>query len=186
MSFAVPQAPQGAPSGFPRFIPRRAAASIAAGVLVFAAAWQVPDAASAGNPPAKATAKPPTPAKPAATKPAAAAKPAATPAPAKGAPTLEEARRFLETANARLLELNYRQQLAEWVQSTYITENAGRMASDAREATIAAVTGLAAEARRFEPLALPPDLARQLRLIKLSLNLPAPSDPAKRSQLSRI
>ena len=37
---------------------------------------------------------------------------------------------------------------------------------------------------RYESLALPPDLARQLRLIKLSLNLPAPADPRTRSELT--
>jgi len=111
-----------------------------------------------------------------------AARPAAKPAP----PSLEAARRFVEQANARLLDLNNRQQRAEWTQSTYITDDTERMAADAREATIAATTALAAEARRFESLALPADLARQLRLIKLSLNLPAPADPAKRSELTRI
>ncbi len=115
---------------------------------------------------------------------------AGTPAPgpaAKSAPaTVQEARGFLEQANARLLDLNNRQQRAEWVQSTYITDDTERMAADAREAIIAATTALAVEARRYEHLALPPDLARQLRLIKLSLNLPAPADPAKRSELTRI
>ncbi|HUD72994.1 MAG TPA: M2 family metallopeptidase, partial [Dongiaceae bacterium] len=120
--------------------------------------------------------------KPAAHPGAPAARPAAKPAPA----TLDQARRFIEQANARLLDLNNRQQRAEWVQSTFITDDTERMAADAREATIAATTALAGEARRFESLALPADLARQLRLIKLSLSLPAPADPAKRSELTRI
>jgi peptidyl-dipeptidase A len=119
--------------------------------------------------------------------PPAAAPAAKAPAPSKAAaPTLEEARRFLEAANARLLDLNNRQQRAEWVQSTFITDDTERMAAEARETVIAAVTELAQGARRFDRLTLPPDLARQMKLIKLSLTLPAPADPALRSELTQI
>jgi len=111
---------------------------------------------------------------------------ATTPTPPQGKPTVEEARRFVDDANARLRALRDRQQRAEWVQATYITDDTEAIASDAREATIAATTELAQAARRFESLTLPPDVARQLRLIKLSLDLPAPSDPPLRSELSQI
>jgi len=107
-------------------------------------------------------------------------------APPAGQPTLEEARRFVEEANTRLLALNDRQQRAEWVQATYITDDTETIAAEAREAGIAATTEMALAARRFDSLALPPDVARQLRLIKLSLVLPAPADPALRSELTQI
>jgi peptidyl-dipeptidase A len=103
-----------------------------------------------------------------------------------GRPTVEGARRFAEEANARLLALNIRQQQAEWVQATYITDDTEAIAAVMREETIAATTELALAARRFDSLTLPPDVARQLRLIKLSLDLPAPSDPPLRSELSQI
>src|SRR5262245_3558633 len=117
---------------------------------------------------------------------AAPAQPAKAPAAKGAAPTVEEARRFLETANARMLDLNNRQQRAEWVQSNFITDDTERMAAEARETVIAAVTELAQGARRFDGLALPADLARQMKLIKLSLALPAPADPALRGELTQI
>jgi len=107
-------------------------------------------------------------------------------APPAAKPTIEDARRFVTEANTRLLDLNHRQQRAEWVQSTFITDDTEAMAAEAREAVIAATTELALAARRFDALPLPPDLARQLRLIKLSLTLPAPSDPALRAELTLI
>ena len=152
-------APEQAPRGAGKTIPPAAPLALAGALLLGAAA-------ALGAAPAVAPA----------------AKTAVTPEP----PTVEEARRFVDQANARLLDLSNRQQRAEWVQSTYITDDTERMAADAREATIAATTELAVEARRFESLRLPPDIDRQLRLIKRSLSLPAPGDPAKRSELTRI
>jgi peptidyl-dipeptidase A len=108
------------------------------------------------------------------------------PAPAAGKPTVEEARAFIEAAEKRMLDLGNRQNRATWVQSNFITDDTERMAAEANDATIAATTELAVASRRFEGLALPPDMARKLKLIKLSLTLPAPSDPALRSELTEI
>jgi Angiotensin-converting enzyme. len=46
--------------------------------------------------------------------------------------------------------------------------------------------GLAKEATRFDGLALDAETARKLKLLKLSLVLAAPSDPAKSEALARI
>ena len=99
-------------------------------------------------------------------------------------PTPEDARAFVERADARLLELSNRQQRADWVYSTHITDDTEKIATEANTDLLAATMELAAEATRFDSLAVPDDVARRLRLIKLSLTLPAPRDPVLQAELS--
>jgi peptidyl-dipeptidase A len=121
-------------------------------------------------------------------KPAVSAAPAAssTPALAVKPPTADEARQFVEDAEKRLLILNDRNQRADWVESNFITDDTETMAGEYKEASIAAVTGLAMQARRYDGMKLPDDVARQLQLLKLALTLPAPNDDAQRAELTGI
>lgn len=112
--------------------------------------------------------------------------PAAAPTPpAKPALTANDARVFVDKANAELLELSNRASRAAWVQATYITDDTEAMTAEANDALIGAATRLIGEAKRFDGIDLPPELARQILLLKLSLSMPAPSDPAKRAQLTK-
>jgi peptidyl-dipeptidase A len=99
---------------------------------------------------------------------------------------VERARAFVERAERQLLDLNVRGSRAGWVQSTYITEDTQQIAAEANEALTVATTALAREAAQYRDLKLPPDLARKVQLLRLQLTLPAPSDPAKVSELTRI
>jgi len=101
-------------------------------------------------------------------------------------PTVEEARAFLEAANARLLELSNRAGRAQWVQVTYINPDTEAIAAEANEALLAAGVELAKQATRFDGLSLPADLARQMKLLKLALTLPAPSDPEAQAEQARL
>ncbi len=103
-----------------------------------------------------------------------------------GRPTPEEARRFVEQAEARLKELAYEAELASWVQATYITHDTEILAAKAQAKMRAAVAELAKEAVRFDGLELPEDVARRLKLLKLSLSLAAPSDPKEAEELAQI
>jgi peptidyl-dipeptidase A len=100
--------------------------------------------------------------------------------------TLEEASRFLETAQARLLQLTIEADRASWVQATYITDDTEILAAAANERRMAAAAELAREAARFDESELPTDLARQIRLLKLSQTIPAPADAKAREELTRI
>lgn len=102
------------------------------------------------------------------------------------AATVAEAEAFIKMAEGRLNELSIKASRAGWVQATYITDDTEALAAEANENFIAATTELAQAARRFERLSLPPDLARKLHLLKLALTMPAPSNPAERSELTRI
>ena len=106
--------------------------------------------------------------------------------PAATAPTVEEARRFLDEAEARLVKLWISRDRAQWVSSTFITVDTEILAAQSNEAVIAAHMELAAASNRFAKLALPADLARKVSLLKTGLVLPAPSDAAKREELTQI
>ncbi len=110
----------------------------------------------------------------------------ALPAWALPAPTVEEARRFLTLAEARLLKLNVDSNRADWVKSTYITGDTEILSAEADEKLIQATVDLVHEARRFAGVKLPPDLARKFALLRVSLTLAAPTDPAKSQELTRI
>ena len=102
------------------------------------------------------------------------------------APTAQEARQFVEGAENRLLPLWVAAQRAAWVQETFITPDTEEMAAEADQSVKAATAELAAQARRYEGLQLPEDLARKLKLIKFSVDIPAPRDTAESTELSQL
>jgi peptidyl-dipeptidase A len=112
---------------------------------------------------------------------------AASPADApKKPPTVEEARQFTDAAEKRLLDLWVKDNRAQWVNQTFITDDTEQLAADADQAVAAAVSEIAVQARRYEGLALPDDVARKLKLLKLSVPIPAPRDPALAAELTKI
>ena len=112
---------------------------------------------------------------------------AASPAdPPKAPPTVEEARHFVDSAEKHLLDLEIKDQRANWVHENFITDDTGQMAADADQALASAVAELALQARRYETLKLPADVARKLKLIKLAVSIPVPHDPALAGELTKI
>jgi peptidyl-dipeptidase A len=100
--------------------------------------------------------------------------------------TAADAEAFAARAEAELLQLWIDRERASWLQSNFITEDTEALAALFDEKMIAGTMRLAAEATRFDGLALPPDVARKLRLIKLSIVTPAPADLALRKELTEI
>ena len=103
-----------------------------------------------------------------------------------GLPTVAEATRFINDAEQQLNIMAIRAARASWVQSNFITDDTETLAAEANDAVIALTTQLAEASRRFDGLTLPTETARKFKLLKLSLTLPAPSDPAERAELTRI
>jgi peptidyl-dipeptidase A len=99
---------------------------------------------------------------------------------------LEEAKRFIEAAEAKLLEVNVEASRADWVKDTYITEDTEMLAAKADERAINATVELAKQATRFDHLKLPEDVARKMKLLKLSLTLATPSDAKESAELTQI
>ncbi|HEX7286243.1 MAG TPA: M2 family metallopeptidase [Candidatus Angelobacter sp.] len=104
----------------------------------------------------------------------------------KSAPTIAEAEAFMKKAEAQLLDLQVRASRASWVQENFITDDTEAMSAQAQEKLTAVVTQLALDARRFDTIKLPPELARKFMLLKLSLTAPAPNNDAERKELTEI
>jgi hypothetical protein len=92
------------------------------------------------------------------------------------APTVAQARDFMDKAEAELLQLSSRAQRAAWVEENFITADTEAIAARENERLIARTTELVEQAKRFETLERPRELAREFKLLKLSLTLPAPAN----------
>ena len=102
------------------------------------------------------------------------------------APTPADAKDFLAKAEEQLLKASIAAERANWVASNFITEDTELIAADGNQRRMELAASLAKEATRFDGLALDAETARKLKLLKLSLVLAAPSDPAKSEELARI
>jgi peptidyl-dipeptidase A len=102
------------------------------------------------------------------------------------APTVAEAQEFMNKAEVKLADLSVKVNRASWVQENFITDDTEAMAADAIDENTAVTTELVEQAKRFDGLALSPELARKFMLLKLSLTAPAPKDAALRREMTDI
>ncbi len=109
-----------------------------------------------------------------------------TPGTTANPPTPESAKKFVDDAEQKLLKLWIDTGRADWVKSTYITEDTEVLAALANEKSISAGVAYAKQATRFDGLSLDPETARKLKLLKLSLTVAVPSDPAEAAELTRL
>ncbi|WP_447730736.1 M2 family metallopeptidase [Pseudoxanthomonas suwonensis] len=75
---------------------------------------------------------------------------------------------------------------AQWLSSTYINEDSQRVAAKANERALAQLNAWIEEAKQFEGQPMSEDSARAIALLKLMTSMPAPRDPAKLAELTRI
>jgi peptidyl-dipeptidase A len=117
-----------------------------------------------------------------------AAPPAAGASPAGGpsAPSAADVKKFLAAVNDDLQRLAIRQQTAEWIKSTYITDDTERNAAAMNEDLMAYLSKAIPEGVRLAPAAGDADAKRMLHLLEIATSLPAPKDPAKRRELADI
>ena len=97
-----------------------------------------------------------------------------------------DARTFADDTEQRLLKLWIDQSRADWVKSTFITDDTEILAAEAADRTISATVKSAKEAARFDGVKADEATARKLKLLKLSLTLAAPADPAESAEVTRI
>ena len=105
-------------------------------------------------------------------------------APAKATP--EDARKFVEKAEAELLELSNAASRASWVQQTHITDDTESLAAAAAEKLTNATVAFAKQTAQFDGLTLPPDVARKLKLLKLAVTIATPADAKESTELTQI
>jgi peptidyl-dipeptidase A len=113
-------------------------------------------------------------------------KAAAAVAETKATPTADEARAFVENAEADLEQAGEYANRSKWVQITYITEDTNWLMARAKaELTDKAVT-YAKGASRFDGVAVDDVTRRKLDLLKRGLVLPAPSREGAAKELADI
>ena len=102
-------------------------------------------------------------------------------------PTAADAKAFVEKADAELLDLSRRLSQAQWVSSNFITTDTEAISANAYQQFIAATMKMAKDAARFDAVQVDADTKRRLELFKLAtIPLPAPSDPAKQDELTKL
>ena len=101
-------------------------------------------------------------------------------------PTAEDAKAFVDEADARLRVLWTASESAHWDHATDITDAHEAAAAEAEEANMAYMSEIIPKAAQFNGVEVDPDTARKLHLIKNNAILPAPSDEAKRAELASI
>lgn len=114
-------------------------------------------------------------------------KPAApAPAAAPAKPSAEEAKTWAAKLNVDLKRLFAEQSRIEWVRNTYITHDTELLAAAKNEEVMAYQSKAIKEATRFDGVAVDPETARFLKLLKVSSTLPAPDNAEKRKRLATI
>ncbi|MDP9170776.1 MAG: M2 family metallopeptidase, partial [Acidobacteriota bacterium] len=101
-------------------------------------------------------------------------------------PTVADARAFTDKVEAELFKLSIAANRADWIAQTYITDDTEAITALEGEKLIARETELVNEAKKFEGLNLPADVKRKILLMKLGLELPAPSNAALREELTQV
>jgi peptidyl-dipeptidase A len=104
----------------------------------------------------------------------------------KQSATADGAKAFLDRAEAELEKLNTEAERANWVRSTHITGDTELLAAQATERAIAANVRYAKQAAQYANLALDPVSARKILLLRNSLTLATPDDPAESQEVARI
>ena len=94
--------------------------------------------------------------------------------------------RFLEEAEKQYDEVSLKEGRASWVQANFITFDTEVIAASAKQESSKTIKELAEAARRFDEKSLTPDQARKIKLLKLALTAPAPSDAKEREELTKI
>jgi len=101
-------------------------------------------------------------------------------------PTPEDARKFIDDAEQKLLVLSVDQSRADWIKDTYITQDTEDVSAKLDERAINAAVDYAKQSTRFDGLSLDPVTARKIKLLKLSLTIATPADPRESEELTRI
>jgi peptidyl-dipeptidase A len=110
----------------------------------------------------------------------------ATPAPAAGPATVAEAEQFMGSVDSELRRLWTARDKAAWVNANFITDDTEILSAAGEEATSEYMTRTILAARRFDGLAMPDELARKFKLLRLGQTVPAPTNSAERAELAKV
>jgi peptidyl-dipeptidase A len=97
-----------------------------------------------------------------------------------------DAKGFIDKVNADLKLLLIRSGTADWIRSTYVTEDTERLSSYFNELLLEYRAQAVKDAARWATAKSDPQTKRALQLLRTSIDLSAPSDPRKRSELADL
>ena len=100
--------------------------------------------------------------------------------------TAADADAFVARVNAEMKKNYPEANSAQWAAVTYINDDTALVASKTNERSLARLNGYLEEAKQFEGLELSPDTARAIHLLKLGTSMPAPTDPIKLAELTKV
>lgn len=102
-------------------------------------------------------------------------------------PTQADAVAFVTKVDKDLRRLWSAQARADWIAKTNITHDTKQLSAEANEAQMAYLAEVVPLANRFDGVALPEPIRRQLTLLKLaSLPTPSPKDAKRRARLADV
>jgi peptidyl-dipeptidase A len=93
---------------------------------------------------------------------------------------------FVAEVNKELVELNKEGSAAGWTQATYITPDTQFLNAKSTERYLEFFSRKAEESKAYDGQKLDPSTERSIKLIRLGVSAPAPSDPAKRAELAAL
>ncbi|TAK38056.1 MAG: peptidase M2 family protein [Lysobacteraceae bacterium] len=102
------------------------------------------------------------------------------------APVDETADQFIARVNQEMRATYKELSSAQWISSTYINGDSELIAAKANERWLTQLNGWIEQARRFEGKPMSAETARAMTLLKLMTAMPAPRDPAKLAELTKI
>src|SRR5207244_1069510 len=101
-------------------------------------------------------------------------------------PTVEEAKRFLDQVEVDYRRLSVASMREAWIHENFLTDDTEASAAATDEQMMEYMTRTIKQAARFDGMLLPPDMARQFKLLKVAAGLPSPSDPKENAELAEI
>jgi peptidyl-dipeptidase A len=101
-------------------------------------------------------------------------------------PTTAEAQKFLDEAESRYFDLTNKAQRASWVEENFITDDTEEIAAEANQELNTFSAEMSKKAHDFDKVALPPEMARKMLLLKLAAGFPAPADAKLQKELAQV
>ncbi|MBL4838356.1 MAG: M2 family metallopeptidase [Kordiimonadaceae bacterium] len=101
-------------------------------------------------------------------------------------PTVAEATAFIEDAGKQLIEASVHLGQLEWVNANFITSDTNALVASADEEFLLLSVSLANQAKEYQGLMLPADVARKFEMLKQANVLPAPNNADKTARLAVI
>ncbi|HVR81234.1 MAG TPA: M2 family metallopeptidase [Luteimonas sp.] len=98
----------------------------------------------------------------------------------------ETADQFIARVNEEFRNTYAELSAAQWLSSTYINDDSEMLTAKANERWLTQLNGWIEQSRKYEGQQMSPQTARSIMLLKLMTAMPAPRDPGRLAELTRI